>query len=93
VGEPFQDLLETEVCTVRVGSAGLFLAKELAERNCSALIIEARRVGRTLFGDMEGFAVWVGLARAHKLKPGADWLRPRPYSTSLAKAFIWSRIF
>ncbi len=54
-GEPLSGSVETDVCIVGAGLAGLFLAKELTERNRPALIIEARRIGAGASGRHGGF--------------------------------------
>ncbi len=54
-GEPLSGSVETEVCIVGAGLAGLFLAKELTERHRSALILEARRIGAGASGRHGGF--------------------------------------
>ena len=54
-GEPLSGAVETDVCIVGAGLAGLFLGKELTERHRSALIIEARRIGAGASGRHGGF--------------------------------------
>ena len=54
-GEALSGSVETEVCIVGAGLAGLFLAKELTERHRSTLIIEARRIGAGASGRHGGF--------------------------------------
>ncbi|MGB0708613.1 MAG: NAD(P)/FAD-dependent oxidoreductase, partial [bacterium] len=54
-GEPLSGSVETDVCIVGAGLAGLFLAKELTERQRSALILEARRIGAGASGRHGGF--------------------------------------
>ena len=55
VEDSLSSLVETDICIVGAGLAGLFLAKELKERDRSALIIEARRVGAGASGRHGGF--------------------------------------
>jgi len=55
IGEPLREVIETETCIVGAGLAGLYLPKELSERNRSALIVEARRVGLGASGRHGGF--------------------------------------
>jgi len=55
IGEPLKEVVETETCIVGAGLAGLYLAKELSERNRPALIVEARRVGLGASGRHGGF--------------------------------------
>ena len=47
--------VETETCIVGAGLAGLYLARELAERKREAVVIEARRVGLGASGRHGGF--------------------------------------
>ena len=44
-GEILNGEVETETCIVGAGLAGLYLARELAERKREAVVLEARRVG------------------------------------------------
>ena len=55
IQEPLSGSVETDVCIVGAGLAGLFLAKELTERHRSALIFEARRIGAGGSGRHGGF--------------------------------------
>jgi len=55
-GEALSGSVETEVCIVGAGLAGLFLAKELTERHRSTVIIEARRIGAGASGRHGGFS-------------------------------------
>ncbi|RZO43617.1 MAG: FAD-binding oxidoreductase [Proteobacteria bacterium] len=55
IQEPLSGSVETDVCIVGAGLAGLFLAKELTERHRSALIFEARRIGAGASGRHGGF--------------------------------------
>ena len=55
IQEPLSGSVETDVCIVGAGLAGLLLAKELTERHRSALIFEARRIGAGGSGRHGGF--------------------------------------
>ena len=91
-GEPLSGAVETDVCIVGEGLAGLFLAKELTERHRSALIIEARRIGAGALGRHGGFCSPGWACRGPQIEERVG-LRPRPCLISLAKAIRWSRMF